>query len=271
LNSLVHWPSLTKKKPMQSLVSPRLASLAFALTLALVGCDDPKSQTAATPSATTQTASSAGASSASSAAASASAAPSAAVAVAVPSGPPASFELDPSHSRVTFSVRHMMVSNTRGQFGKFTGQVFLDEANPAASNVTVDIDTTTIDTTDPKRDEHLRSPEFFDVKKFPKMTFKSTEVSRAGQGYKVVGNLTIKDVTKPVTLTVDSIVKETKDPWGMVRRGTHASAKIDRKEFGLTWNKALETGGVAVGDEVTLDLEIELIKKDPNAKPAEKK
>ena len=138
-------------------------------------------------------------------------------------------------------------------------------------SVNVDIDTTTIDTTDPKRDEHLRSPEFFDVKKFPKMTFKSTEVSRSGQGYKVVGNLTIKDVTKPVTLTVDSIVKETKDPWGMVRRGTHASAKIDRKEFGLNWNKALETGGVAVGDEVTLDLEIELIKKDPNAKPAEKK
>ncbi len=247
-----------------------LPTFALALTLAsgLTACDDPKPQptpassAAAAPSAATV---------ATVASATASGSPSSAAATP-PEGPaaaPASFDLDVSHSRVTFSVRHMMVSNTRGQFGKFSGTVFLDEASPAASNVTVEIETASLDTSDPKRDEHLRSPDFFDVKKFPKMTFKSTDVARAGQGFKVAGNLTIKDITKPVTLNVDPIVKETKDPWGMIRRGTHASAKIDRKDFGLTWNKALETGGVAVGDEVTLDLEIELIKKAP--KPAEKK
>lgn len=236
-------------------VLPALALLTF------VACDENKPAPA--PAASTTAAATAAASSApaASAAPSASAAASAETKVEEPAGPPATYDLDVSHSRVSFSVRHMMVSNTRGQFGKFSGTVFLDEKDLKASNVTVEIDTASIDTTDAKRDEHLKSPDFFDVKKFPKMTFKSTSVERAGGGFKVVGNLTIKDVTKPVTLNVDPIAKESKDPWGMLRRGTHATAKIDRKEFGLTWNKALETGGVAVGDEVTLDLEIELVKK----------
>lgn len=235
-----------------------LRTLSLLALVSVVACDDKKPETTTTPSAEAKPTATASAAVATTA--SASATPSAA-APSEPPADPAAFELDTSHSRVTFSVRHMMVSNTRGQFGKFSGQVFLDEKDPKASNVSVEIDTASIDTTDAKRDEHLRSPDFFDVKKFPKMTFKSTSVERVGAGWKVLGDLTIKDIKKPVTLTVDPVAKEAKDPWGMVRRGTHATAKIDRKEFGLTWNKALETGGAVVGDEVTIDLEIELVKK----------
>lgn len=240
-------------------MSNMLRSLPLLALITLAACDDKKVEPPAAPSAESKPTTSAPATSAAPAAsASASAA---AVAPTDPPADPAAFDLDLSHSRVSFSVRHMMVSNTRGQFGKFTGNVFIDEKDPKSSNVTVEIETASIDTSDPKRDEHLKSPDFFDVKKFPKMTFKSTSVERAGAGYKVLGDLTIKDVKKPVTLTVDPIVKETKDLYGMIRRGTHATTKIDRKEFGLTWNKALETGGVAVGDEITIDLEIELVKK----------
>jgi len=248
-------------------MSNPLRSLTLLALLSLAACDDKKAEPPPAPSAESKPTTSAPAAS------SAAATPSASVAAAPadPPADPATFDIDVSHSRVTFSVRHMMVSNTRGQFGKLVGQVFLDEKDPKASNVSVEIETASIDTNDPKRDEHLKSPDFFDVKKFPKMTFKSTAVERAGAGWKVVGDLTIKETKKPVTLTVDPIVKETRDPYGMIRRGTHATTKIDRKEFGLTWNKALETGGVAVGDEITIDLEIELVKKvDKDAGAAKK-
>ncbi|MBS2015483.1 MAG: YceI family protein [Deltaproteobacteria bacterium] len=233
-----------------------LATLAaLPLLLAVAACDDPKPK----PPAAAETA-----------AAPATQAPSPAAETAKaaaphdPPAPPATFDVDQSHSRLVFSVRHLMVSNTRGQFEKFGGTVFLDEANPAASTVKLEIDTASINSADAKRDEHLRSADFFDVKKHPKMTFTSTKVERAGAGYRITGDLTIRDVTKPVVLDVDPVSPSVKDPWGGTRRGTRARAKLDRKEFGLTWNKALEAGGVAVGDEVTLDLEVELIQKKPS-------
>jgi polyisoprenoid-binding protein YceI len=228
----------------------------------LVACDEPKPTPPPTPVATTSAAVSPKPSTPASASAAValSAAPSASSPV-VPAGPPASYDFDTAHSRVGFSVRHMMISNTRGHFGKFSGSVFIDEATPAATKISVEIETASIDTSEVKRDDHLRSAEFFDVKKFPKMTFVSTAVERAGAGYKVTGDLTLHGVTKPVVLTVDSLAPETKDPWGGFRRGAHATAKINRKDFGLTWNKGLETGGVVVGDDITIDLEIELVKK----------
>lgn len=178
----------------------------------------------------------------------------------------ADFDIDAAHSRVGFSVRHMMVSNVRGTFGKFAGAVMLDDQDITKSTATLDIDVTTINTDNAKRDEHLKSPDFFDAAKFPKITFKSTKVERSGDGLNVTGNLTIKNATKPVVLKVGPIAPETKDPWGGVRRGTSASAKISRKDFGLTWNKSLDGGGVVVGDEITIELEVELLKKAPEAK-----
>jgi polyisoprenoid-binding protein YceI len=190
-------------------------------------------------------------------------APSEAPAPTTPPLDPATYDVDGSHSRVGFSVRHMMVSTVRGEFKKFTGTAYIDEKNPSASKVSLEADVASIDTGEPKRDAHLKSPDFFDAAKFPKLTFASTSVSRAGAGYSVKGDLTIHGVTKPVTLDVEALSPEVKDPWGGLRRGTHARAKIDRKDFGLTWNKALETGGAVVGDEVTLDLDVELAKQQP--------
>jgi polyisoprenoid-binding protein YceI len=191
------------------------------------------------------------------------AAPSEAPAPATPPLDPAAYDIDGSHSRVGFSVRHMMVSNVRGEFKKFSGTAYIDEKNPAASKISLEADVASIDTGEPKRDAHLKSPDFFDAAKFPKLTFASTSVARAASGYSVRGDLTIHGVTKPVTLDVEALSPEMKDPWGGLRRGTHARTKIDRKDFGLTWNKALETGGAVVGDEVTIDLDVELLKQQP--------
>ena len=172
------------------------------------------------------------------------------------------WDLDASHSRVGFGVRHMMVSTVHGSFGKFTGGVALDDADITKSKVHLEIDASSITTQNDKRDEHLRSPDFFDAAKFPKIVFDSTKVEKRGaDGLNVTGNLTIKNVTKPVVLTVSGLTGEVKDPWGGVRRGATATTKINRKDFGLTWNKALETGGVVVGDDVTIELEVELSKK----------
>ncbi len=171
------------------------------------------------------------------------------------------WEIDASHSRVGFGVRHMMVSTTRGTFSTFTGAIAIDDRDITKSVVSIDIDAASINTGDAKRDAHLKSPDFFDVAKFPKLTFKSTKVEKQGEGLVVTGNLTIKDQTKPVVLTVSTFSPEVKDPWGGTRRGATASTKINRKDFGLTWNKALETGGMVVGDEIGIDLEVELTKK----------
>jgi polyisoprenoid-binding protein YceI len=172
------------------------------------------------------------------------------------------WEIDPSHSSAQFAVRHMMVSTVRGDFGKMTGQVKMNGKDMKLSLVDAIIDTTSINTRDAKRDGHLKSPDFLDVTKYPAMTFKSKKIEAGAHGiWKLLGDLTIHGVTKPVTFDVQPLSAEAKDPWGNTRVGTTASAKINRKDFGLTWNAALETGGVVVGDEVNLTLDVELVKK----------
>ncbi len=175
------------------------------------------------------------------------------------------WNIDPDHSNVGFKVKHLMVSNVRGTFDKYTGVVEIDDKDISKSKVNVNIATPSINTGVQKRDEHLRSADFFDVVKYPTMTFVSRKVSQAGNGaLKVTGDLTIHGITKEVVLDVEQLSKESKDPWGNLRRGTSASTRISRADFGLTWNKALETGGVVVGDEITITLEIEMIKAQTN-------
>ncbi len=170
--------------------------------------------------------------------------------------------IDPDHSNVGFKVRHLMVSNVKGSFEKHTGTVEIDDKDITKSKVEVSIDTNSINTNVIKRDEHLRSADFFDVAKFPTMTFVSKKVVKNGKdNLKVTGDLTLHGVTKQVVLDVEGPTKESKDPWGNIRRGATATTKINRKDFGLVWNAALETGGVAVGEEITITLEIEMIKK----------
>jgi polyisoprenoid-binding protein YceI len=174
------------------------------------------------------------------------------------------WELDQTHTQIGFSVKHLMVTNVRGHFKKFDGKIELDEKDPTKSTVVVNIDTRSIDTNEEKRDAHLRNADFFDSDKFPAMTFKSTKVQKLGKNkYKVIGDLTIRGTTKPVVLTVEGPTKPLKDPWGGTRSGLTATGTINRKDFGLTWNTVLEAGGVAVGEEVKLQIEAELIQK-PN-------
>lgn len=170
--------------------------------------------------------------------------------------------IDPDHSNVGFKVRHLMVSNVKGSFDKHSGTVEIDDKDITKSKVNVTIDTNSINTNVQKRDEHLRSADFFDVAKYPTMTFVSKKVAKAGKDkLKVTGDLTLHGVTKQVVLDVVGPTKESKDPWGNIRKGATATTKINRKDFGLVWNAALETGGVAVGDEITITLEIEMIRK----------
>jgi polyisoprenoid-binding protein YceI len=172
------------------------------------------------------------------------------------------WDIDPAHTHVGFGVKHMMISTVHGSFKSFTGAVALDDGDITKSHVHLEIDAASITTDNDKRDEHLRSPDFFDAAHFPKLVFDSTSIQKVGPGaINVTGNLTIKAVTKPVVLAVTGLTPDTKDPWGGTRRGATATAKINRKDFGLTWNKALETGGVVVGDDVTLELEVEIAKK----------
>ena len=179
----------------------------------------------------------------------------------------APWEIDTAHSSAGFSVRHLMVSNVRGDFGKVTGAVNLDDKDITKSTVEATIAVSSINTRDEKRDGHLKSPDFFDVAKFPTITFKSKKVAKAGEGkLKVTGDLTIHGVTKEVVLNVDGPAKEAKDPWGNIKSGAVATTKINRKDFGLGWNKVLETGGVAVGEEVSITIDIELQQKKAAAK-----
>jgi polyisoprenoid-binding protein YceI len=172
------------------------------------------------------------------------------------------WNIDPEHSSVGFKIKHLMVSNVNGNFNKHTGVVEIDDKDITKSTVQVTIDTNSINTNVQKRDEHLRSADFFDVATYPTMTFVSKKVAKAGKDkLKVTGDLTLHGVTKEVVLDVEGPTVESKDPWGNIRRGATATTKINRKDFGLTWNAALETGGVVVGDDVNIILEIELIKK----------
>jgi polyisoprenoid-binding protein YceI len=171
------------------------------------------------------------------------------------------WNIDADHSNIQFKVRHLMVSNVKGVFGKVQGTVDIDDKNITKSKVAVTIDTESINTGVVKRDEHLKSADFFDVAKFPTMTFVSTKVAKNGKDkLKVTGDLTLHGVTRSVQLDVEGPSADSKDPWGKTRRGASASTKINRKDFGLVWNKALETGGVVVGDEITINLEVEMIK-----------
>lgn len=175
------------------------------------------------------------------------------------------YELDPAHSTAQFSVRHMMVSTVRGQFDRVTGTASLDEKDLTKSKVEVSIEAKSINTREPKRDEHLRSPDFFDAVKFPAVTFSSTKVEKAEGGkFKVTGDLTMRGVKKSVTLLAE-ITAPVKNPWGQQVRGVTASGKLNRKDWGLTWNKGLEAGGVLVGDEIQLVIDAELNPKKPAA------
>ena len=152
-----------------------------------------------------------------------------------------------------------MITNVKGRFGSLSGTVDYDPEKPEASQIDVTIDATSIDTRDEKRDAHLRSPDFFDAEKFPTITFKSTSVKKTDDGFAATGDLTIHGVTKPVTLEVEGPSAPSKDPWGNTRIGASATAKINRKDFGLNWNAALETGGVLVGEQVKISIEVSLV------------
>ncbi|HZC43122.1 MAG TPA: YceI family protein [Acidobacteriaceae bacterium] len=174
--------------------------------------------------------------------------------------PPVSYEIDSTHSSVHFSVRHLMVSNVRGEFTKVSGTVKFDPQNPSASSVDATIDANSISTRDPQRDGHLKSPDFLDTEKFPTITFRSKKIqAHAGAGT-ITGDLTIHGVTREITLDVEGPSPEMKDPWGKQRIGASATTKLSRKEFGLTWNAALETGGVMIGDEVKITIDVELVR-----------
>jgi polyisoprenoid-binding protein YceI len=174
----------------------------------------------------------------------------------------ATWKIDPAHSEVNFSVRHMMISNVRGQFEQFTGTVNFNEENPSLSSVDVQINTASISTKESMRDNHLKSPDFLDVEKYPTMTFKSKYVRPTGKNSgEIVGDLTIRGVTHEVVLDVE-YSGQAKSPWGTTSAGFTANAKINRKDFGLTWNQALETGGVLVGDDIKITIELEVVKEE---------
>jgi polyisoprenoid-binding protein YceI len=169
--------------------------------------------------------------------------------------------VDPTHSEIGFAVRHLMISTVRGRFGGVTGSVVADEANPTKAKIDISVDVTTVDTRTEQRDAHLRSADFFDVEKFPTMHFVGTEVDGDVTGdFKVTGNLTIRGVIRPVTLDVTS-EGSVRDPWGNDRVGFSAKGKLSRADYGLTYNQALEAGGVVIGDEIKLSIDVELVRQ----------
>ncbi len=170
--------------------------------------------------------------------------------------------IDTPHSNAQFSVRHMMISNVKGAFTKMTGTVDLDEQDITRSKVEATIDATTIDTREPKRDGHLKSPDFFDVAKYPTITFKSSSVSRGSDGrLKVTGDLTMHGVTKQVVLDVDPLSAPLKDRSGTLHVGTSATTHVNRKDFGMNFNAMLDNGGMVVGDDVAISIDIEMFRK----------
>jgi len=170
------------------------------------------------------------------------------------------WNLDTVHSGIDFTVRHMVVSKVRGRFAKFTGSVALDEGDLTRSTVEATIDASSIDTGTAQRDEHLKSADFFDVEHFPQIRFRSTGIEKlGGDRYRLTGALTIRDVTRPIALDVEYGGRG-KDPWGNERVGFTARGALDRKDFGLKWNQALETGGVLVSDRVELELDLQAVK-----------
>ncbi len=172
-----------------------------------------------------------------------------------------SFDIDLTHSEIGFTVRHMMFAKVRGQFKSWSSSIGFDGQDPTKATIEVQVDTASIDTREDKRDGHLRSADFFDSEKFPKMIFKSKRIERAGDAeYKVVGDLTIRDVTREITLDVEQ-TGSGKDPWGNQRLGFSAKAAIQRSDWGLKWNQALEAGGVLVSEKVDIHVEVQLVEK----------
>jgi polyisoprenoid-binding protein YceI len=166
--------------------------------------------------------------------------------------------VDAAHSNVEFSIRHLMIATVKGRFADVQGTVTIDEEDPSQTEINVTIGAASIDTRMPQRDEHLRSADFFDVANHPTLTFKSRSVRREGETFKVVGDLTIRGVTRELVLDVVAQGRQA-DPWGAQRAGFEATGKIKRSDFGLTWNQALETGGVLVGDDVKISVDVELV------------
>lgn len=182
----------------------------------------------------------------------------AATAVEPTAGARTAWKLDPSHTLVEFSAKHLMITTVKGRITDVEGTIYTDEKNPEKSSVEATLNAASIDTRTNQRDDHLRSADFLDVQKFPQIKFRSTRIEGEKEHFKLTGDLTIRDVTKPVTLDV-TFEGRTKDPWGGERVGFSASGKIDRRDFGLTWNQALETGGVVVGNEIKLSIEVEAV------------
>ena len=174
------------------------------------------------------------------------------------------YTIDTSHSRLGFVARHAMVTKVRGQFGAFEGTARIDEANPSASKVDLTIQVASVDTGSADRDGHLKSGDFFDVETYPTITFTSTEVKRDGADWAVTGDLTIKDVTKPVTIEFEQTGSAV-DPFGNTRVGFEGETTINRKDWGLTWNAALETGGVLVSEKIKLEFDVSAIAVPANA------
>ena len=174
--------------------------------------------------------------------------------------------IDSAHSEINFSTRHMMISTVRGRFEKFTGTVNFDEATPARSTVDVQIEAASVNTKEAQRDGHLKGPDFFDAAKYPYLTFKSKRVDVVdSQHARLVGDLTIRDVTKQVVFDVE-YAGQAKSPWGTTSAGFSAQTKINREDWGLTWNQALETGGVLVGKDINISIEVEIVKQPEAAK-----
>lgn len=173
-----------------------------------------------------------------------------------------SWKVDPDHSAAHFKVRHMMIADVRGSFPQVEGTVLIDDKNIAKSSVNVTMDVTRINTGVVKRDDHLKSPDFFDAAKYPTMTFASKKVTKdKGGKLRVLGDLTLHGVTKPVELLVTGPSVDAKDPWGNIRRGVQATTKLNRKEFGIVYNAPLDNGGVLIGDEVEIVIDLEMIRQ----------
>jgi polyisoprenoid-binding protein YceI len=168
------------------------------------------------------------------------------------------WKLDPAHSLVEFSAKHMMITTVKGRIAELEGTIYTDEKDPRNSSVEAKLKATSIDTRTDQRDQHLRSGDFLNVEKYPDITFRSTRVTGDKKHFKLTGNLTIRDVTKEVTLDVE-FEGQNKDPWGGERVGFSASGKIDRREFGLTWNQALETGGILVSNDIKLTIDAQAV------------
>ncbi len=171
------------------------------------------------------------------------------------------YQIDPSHSSASFSVKHMMIAKVHGGFEKLSGKLSYDPANPSKFNIDVQIEASSINTREEKRDAHLKIADFFDVEKYPSITFKSHKLEKSGSGFKVIGDLTIHGVSKQVVLEMESPSEEVKDPWGNIKMAVSGTTKIKRKDFGLTWNAALETGGVLVGDDINISLDVQFVKQ----------